>query len=122
MQKNTGFRNNRLLSCQCEKASITIILTEELKMDDFTISIYPEDPERSGIFRVHKPIPAPSRADILRTKIKYLTEGIEAMEKMIDEYRRAGKDQILITQLMFLKRRKKALRELQLELEKIQEK
>ena len=92
-------------------------------MDDFTISIYPENPERSGIFRVHKPIPAPSRADILRTKIKYLTEDIEAREKMIDEHRRAGKDQVLITQqLIFLIRRKKALRKLQLELENIHEK
>ena len=89
-------------------------------MDDFTISIYPEDPERSGIFRVHKPIPAPSRADILRTKIKYLTEDIEAREKMIDELRRAGKNQC--NQLIIQIKRKRYLRKLQLELAEIHEK
>lgn len=89
-------------------------------MDDFTISIYPEDPERSGIFRVHKPIPAANRADIIRTKIKYLTEDIEAREKMIDELRHAGKKQC--NQLIIQIKRKRYLRKLQLELAEIHEK
>ena len=92
-------------------------------MDDFTISIYPEEPERSGIFRVHKPIPAASREDIIRTKIKYLTKTIEALEKKIDEDRRAGKDQgLIVNEIVFLAKKKRDLRKWQLELAEIHEK